>query len=182
MRKSLTTPVEYQKKVKNREFNKDMICQGLFSCNKSAKNCCEMAKKYRNKEQFANAYYERAAIHYRRKDILLSILEPKEIHVVFREREYFISDEYGKHMKTEEYDEYFLYYEIDTYGFHKPIFNPDDYPELKVIPIWDLKTKGYPYEKLLSAQFVKKLCDLVLSDDYNADDDLRPFLKKNKNF
>lgn len=64
---------------------------------------------------------------------------------------------------------YFLYYDIDSYGFHSPISEDSiiNYPSLSIVDIDDnFETYGKKIEDLLSMPFVKKVLDLIASKDY----------------
>ena len=72
------------------------------------------------------------------------------------------------HLGTKKYL-YFLYYEIGEYSFHFPISEKiaESNTELKIQEIDEnFKTQGSKIEGLLSMQFVKKVLELLQSEDY----------------
>ena len=72
------------------------------------------------------------------------------------------------HLGTKKYL-YFLYYEIGEYSFHSPISEKiaESNTELEIQEIDEnFKTHGSKIEGLLSMQFVKKVLELLQSEDY----------------
>ena len=68
-----------------------------------------------------------------------------------------------------EFDLYFLYYEIGEYSFHSAVSEKiaESNTELEIQEIDEnFKTHGSKIEGLLSMQFVKKVLELLQSEDY----------------
>lgn len=69
---------------------------------------------------------------------------------------------------------YFLYYEIGEYSFHSPITEKiaERKTNLEIQEIDEnFKTHGSKIEGLLSMQFVKKVLELLQSEDYTIVDE-----------
>ena len=76
------------------------------------------------------------------------------------------------HLGTKKYL-YFLYYEIGEYSFHSPVSEKiaESNRELEIQEIDEnFKTHGSKIEGLLSMQFVKKVLELLKSEDYTIVD------------
>lgn len=75
-----------------------------------------------------------------------------------------MSNEYGdvdfKDVYTNFYD-YYLYYQINEFGFHQPIISEIEYPELEIVQISNLETFGKDINDLVSMQFVKKTLETL---------------------
>ena len=144
-------------------------------------------------------YREKKAEYYSQKEKLLSICYPDCIHVetnykrtriydyepeyeAYPQNEVIYSGEYFDR-ETREYvyfddvmlkhEKFYLFYDFGKHSFHTPINKASDYPELQVIDIGNLITYGKSIDDLLSTQFVKKVLDLIESDDYTFLDTIR---------
>ena len=76
------------------------------------------------------------------------------------------------HLGTKKYL-YFLYYEIGEYSFHSPVSEKiaESNTELEIQEIDEnFKNHGSKNEGLLSMQFVKKVLELLQSEDYTIVD------------
>lgn len=133
--------------------------------------------------------------YYQQKEIMLSILKPVCIHrecVGYeRRRIYDYESDYVNYMgeyvwENSYYDReedrrvyfgdieladhpiyhYYLFYDVGSnHTFHTPIQSIEEY-NLEIKDIDNLKTTGYDTSNLLSNQFVKKVIDLISSNNY----------------
>jgi len=80
------TPEEYKQHLRNNIITMEMLEECLYSCNKRAKNCRDKARAYRRntKYDYSGKYTDMKEEHYKRKEILLSLLEPICIHKVVK--------------------------------------------------------------------------------------------------
>ena len=138
---------------------------------------------------------EKKEEYYQQKEIMLSILKPVCIHREFigyeRRRIYDYESEYESYMeeyvwKNFYYDEeeerrvyfgdieipnkpiynYYLFYDLGSNRtFHTPIKDIEAY-NLEIKDIDRLKTTGHDIADLLSNQFVKKVIDLISSNNF----------------
>ena len=102
----MRTPAMYTKNLKNHVITTQMLLDCLFSVNKRAKNYRDQERKYRHMryDYYDNEEKNRSKKeeYYRKKDLMLSIIEPVCIHrEVFerswRERIYDYDDEYWQY-------------------------------------------------------------------------------------
>ena len=102
----------------------------------------------------------------------------KKLMIFFGKNSYY---DYDKDMEIEFFDYhlgtkkylYFLYYEIGEYSFHSPVSEKiaESNTELEIQEIDEnFKTHGSKIEGLLSMQFVKKVLELLKSEDYTIVD------------
>lgn len=63
---------------------------------------------------------------------------------------------------------YYLFYDLKTHSFHTPIYDDEltKYSSLKVEDIGRLITFGDDIDELISAQFVKKVIELITTGTY----------------
>lgn len=63
----------------------------------------------------------------------------------------------------EKIESYYLYYPFENVSFHTPIDGShlENYPDLEVVEVGQIKTEGKEIKDLISLQFVKKLITLV---------------------
>ena len=138
---------------------------------------------------------EKKEEYYEQKEKMLSILKPVCIHRELvgyeRERIYDYEPDYDTYMgeyvwENSYYDEeedrrvyfgdielpdhpiyhYYLFYDIGSnHTFHTPIQSTEEY-DLEIKDIGHLETTGYEIADLLSNQFVKKVIDLITSNNY----------------
>lgn len=189
----MRTPAEYTKNIRNKIITEDMLGACAFSVNKRAKNYRDTERRTRN-IAWKDEAREKKEGFYKQKDFLLSIVSPDCIHSEeqrHKERVYDwepdfdeISPEDTVH-EGEYYDRdvhrvvefkdrfvtstvYYLYYQLGTYSFHRPIFEYEvsKYPELEVKDIGSLATFGKDANDLISMQFVKKVIELIRSGEY----------------
>jgi hypothetical protein len=170
--------------LKNGTITNEMLSLCLYSVNKRAKNYRDMARKYNN--YYGIEASDKKEEMYNYKSEMLQYIRPKCIHCIKsigRIRKYshekgfynipdndiiyqgsFLSNEYGnvdfKDVYTNFYD-YYLYYQIDEFGFHQPIINEIEYPELEIVQISNLETFGKDINDLVSMQFVKKTLETL---------------------
>lgn len=196
----MRTPIEFQNNMKEHRITEEMLELSLYSVNKRAKNCRNQIRKYRHSySQYASDYIEnyeeKMRTYYAQKEIMLSLLKPKCIHIVHRHHEYrnriyeydyeyksikdkdviyensYVDDMNGKvvHFKDvieeDDEDEYYLFYETSHYSFHQPIDDIDEFSNLESYEI-DLITDGRDIHELISHQFVKKIVELIQSKQY----------------
>ena len=160
----MRTPKEYTNYLKEHVITNEMLASCLFSVNKRAKNCRDQERAYRSKG-YGNRYWydkydteesyrQKKQEYYSMKELLLSIIQPKEIHVEFlgyeKVRVYDYEPDYEEHSEDfvyensywdDEYEEevyfgdyydedspkyhYYLFYELGSYSFHTPIERSD---------------------------------------------------------
>lgn len=200
----MKTPKEYSRLIKEGIITPQMLSDCLYSANKRAKNYRdkEMYQRDRGKynpywfDKFDNEkkYRDLKEEYYRKKDRMLSIVEPTCIHredQIEKVRYYDYEDYFyqinesekvvhsGEYFdrETGEYvqfvdlyektgDRYYLYYDLGYgHSFHKPIQSPDNY-QLPIVDIESLKTYGSNTDDLISAQFVDKVINLIESNQY----------------
>lgn len=72
----------------------------------------------------------------------------------------------------EEYfaEKYYLFYRTENYSYHRPIDKSliDQFSNLEIIEINDLKTYGKQITDLVSMQFVRQVMDVVKSGNYRV--------------
>ena len=145
--------------------------------------------KYHAKENYIVMKKE----YYGMKECMLKLFEPTCIHAEKNkiERIYDYEEKYSNIKETDalwygsyyDYDEdrevffidvllpdavrqYYLFYDLGRHTFHIPIAKVEDYPELEIIPVCQIKTKGSNIEDLVSVQFVRKVINLIESGNY----------------
>ena len=149
-----------------------------------------------DKYNYIEKYTVKKEEYYEYKEILLTLLKPKCIHFQkmgykrkriydyekeFKEinkekivwRNSFYNHEEEREVKfvdietSEEIFEYYLFYKTTNYSFHQPIQYEDlNKYDLELIEIKNLVTKGKYIQDLVSAQFVKKVIELIKSKEY----------------
>ena len=104
----MRTPAMYTKNLKNHVITTKMLLDCLFSVNKRAKNYRDQERKYRHMryDYYDNEEKNRSKKeeYYRKKDLMLSIIEPVCIHREVFERSW------GERIYDYD-DEYWQYYE-----------------------------------------------------------------------
>lgn len=189
----MKTPKEYNDNLKNKVITSEMLGTSLYSVNKRAKNCRDKKRNYRySYYDYGSKYEEQEQEYYRIKDQLLMLCKPACIHkqpITKRERIYSYEEEFYKLdesqviYENEYYDRdtheviefkdiyvteylYFLYYKVNEYSFHTPIYTIDSFKDLEIKEIEELVTFGRNTQDLLSVQFVKKVLALIESGEY----------------
>ena len=181
----MLTPKNYSKNLKSKIITEDMLSDCLYSANKRAKNMRDKKNEYRGTYDADNnfeKYSDLEATYYSYKDTLLSLVSPILIHEQTTEYTYreFYSDEYVMYPEEgEDFDYvtennylYFLYYEVGEHSFHTPLGKFDEkqkfiHKNLPILPISsNFYTHGANIDELISAQFVKKVIELVKSGDF----------------
>lgn len=144
----------------------------------------------RDKYHSVASYREKKNEYYEQKDKLLTLIQPTCIHLEETSRKRRIRDyeqEYrqfskkGKYINKDSYykyrtgevvcfvdiiepvKRYYLFYDMGKYSFHSPLEEEQLslYKHLEVKSIGQLKTKGKEIGELISAQFVKKVIELI---------------------
>jgi hypothetical protein len=144
--------------------------------------------KYNTEEKYRNKKDE----YYSQKEILLSVIRPDSVHVetqMHRQRVYDYQKEYTTYKSlynmvyensyldrdTDEevhfydiempVDKYYLFYDLGSHSFHKPIDEKqiEEYLDLKKIHIDSLNTYGEDIKELVSTQFVRKVIELIIT-------------------
>ena len=173
----------YRDKIK--EYKNGRSHQHLESNIEKAEE--EMGKYYQLKEEFLKVFTtnlihkqfigEKKKRVYSYEKKLWEIVERKNNDIFWKNSYY----DYDKDMEIEFFDYhlgtkkylYFLYYEIGEYSFHSPITEKiaESNTELEIQEIDEnFKTHGSKIEGLLSMQFVKKVLELLQSEDYTIVD------------
>ncbi|MBP3855404.1 MAG: hypothetical protein IK990_07340 [Ruminiclostridium sp.] len=155
----MKTSNEYNENIKNRIITPIMLAECIYSVNKRAKNYRDKIFEFdsikRNNphwtDKFGNVENWAAKMdeYYYMKEKMLSLLKPEFIH---------------RKIKT---GEYFFCYSICNYSFHSPIgdYSEDMYEKYEVIDV-NFSTEGKEVKSLVSVQLVKKVIDLINSNDY----------------
>lgn len=106
----MKTPKSYTQNLKNHTITTQMLVDCLFSVNKRAKNYRDQERKYRHGYDYygnEEKNREKKEEYYRKKDLMLSIVNPVCIHrEVFKrswERIYDYEDEYGMYRNDGEF-------------------------------------------------------------------------------
>ena len=173
----------YRDKIK--EYKNGRSHQHLESNIEKAEE--EMGKYYQLKEEFLKVFTtnlihkqfigEKKKRVYSYEKKLWEIVERKNNDIFWKNSYY----DYDKDMEIEFFDYrlgtkkylYFLYYEIGEYSFHSPVSEKiaESNTELEIQEIDEnFKTHGSKNEGLLSMQFVKKVLELLQSEDYTIVD------------
>lgn len=158
--------------LKRGEITLDMLGRACYSVNKRAKNMRDKEWEYRYRRDCFRDWYGRSPhdkydnigryreaknAYYEKKDILLSLVSPTCVH-----KEKIYNDRTGY---LERYN-YYLFYEVGDYTFHRPI-NEERLTEWSNLPISELKnfeTFGQEIQSLMSMQTVSKIIDLIKSN------------------
>ena len=173
----------YRDKIK--EYKNGRSHQHLESNIEKAEE--EMGKYYQLKEEFWKVFTtnlihkqfigEKKKRVYSYEKKLWEIVERKNNDIFWKNSYY----DYDKDMEIEFFDYhlgtkkylYFLYCEIGEYSFHSPVSEKiaESNTELEIQEIDEnFKTHGSKNEGLLSMQFVKKVLELLQSEDYTIVD------------
>ena len=173
----------YRDKIK--EYKNGRSHQHLESNIEKAEE--EMGKYYQLKEEFLKVFttnlIHKQFIGEKKKRVYSyeknyeKLLKEKNNDIFWKNSYY----DYDKDMEIEFFDYhlgtkkylYFLYYEIGEYSFHSPISEKiaESNTELEIQEIDEnFKTHGSKIEGLLSMQFVKKVLELLQSEDYTIVD------------
>ena len=173
----------YRDKIK--EYKNGRFHQHLESNIEKAEE--EMGKYYQLKEEFLKVFTpnlihkqfigeEKKRVYSYEKNYEKLLKE--KTNDIFWKNSYY---DYDKDMEIEFFDYhlgtkkylYFLYYEIGEYSFHSPVSEKiaESNTELEIQEIDEnFKTHGSKIEGLLSMQFVKKVLELLKSEDYTIVD------------
>lgn len=173
----------YRDKIK--EYKNGRSHQHLESNIEKAEE--EMGKYYQLKEEFLKVFtpnlIRKQFIGEKKKRVYsyeknYEKLLKEKTNDIFWKNSYY---DYDKDMEIEFFDYhlgtkkylYFLYYEIGEYSFHSPVSEKiaESNTELEIQEIDEnFKTHGSKIEGLLSMQFVKKVLELLKSEDYTIVD------------
>ena len=173
----------YRDKIK--EYKNGRSHQHLESNIEKAEE--EMGKYYQLKEEFLKVFtpnlLHKQFIGEKKKRVYsyeknYEKLLKEKTNDIFWKNSYY---DYDKDMEIEFFDYhlgtkkylYFLYYEIGEYSFHSPVSEKiaESNTELEIQEIDEnFKTHGSKNEGLLSMQFVKKVLELLQSEDYTIVD------------
>lgn len=173
----------YRDKIK--EYKNGRSHQHLESSIEKAEE--EMGKYYQLKEEFLKVFttnlIHKQFIGEKKKRVYsyeknYEKLLKEKTNDIFWKNSYY---DYDKDMEIEFFDYhlgtkkylYFLYYEIGEYSFHSPVSEKiaESNTELEIQEIDEnFKTHGSKIEGLLSMQFVKKVLELLQSEDYTIVD------------
>ena len=173
----------YRDKIK--EYKNGRSHQHLESNIEKAEE--EMGKYYQLKEEFLKVFttnlIHKQFIGEKKKRVYsyeknYEKLLKEKTNDIFWENSYY---DYDKDMEIEFFDYhlgtkkylYFLYCEIGEYSFHSPVSEKiaESNTELEIQEIDEnFKTHGSKIEGLLSMQFVKKVLELLQSEDYTIVD------------
>jgi hypothetical protein len=155
----MRTPKSYIDNLAKGIVTERMLCDVLFSYNKRAKNWRDKKRQYKhcysmNSLKWFNDALANEQKYYNYKSQLLHLLEPSCIHEEALENDY------------ECIYQYYLLFYVGDHSFHEPIQkeNLSDYPNLKVIRIEPLVTKGASGGKLLSTEFADKVREALLNN------------------
>lgn len=173
----------YRDKIK--EYKNGRSHQHLESNIEKAEE--EMGKYYQLKEEFLKVFtpnlIHKQFIGEKKKEYIVMKKTmrncwKKKLMIFFGKNSYY---DYDKDMEIEFFDYhlgtkkylYFLYYEIGEYSFHSPVSEKiaESNTELEIQEIDEnFKNHGSKIEGLLSMQFVKKVLELLKSEDYTIVD------------
>ena len=171
------------KLVENGIITEEVLWAVIYSVNKRAKNCRDKQNEYLDGKYQKHYYYRHDYIgvyknkkfyYYDMKEDFLSLLKPCEVHIVHH-------DDTGD-------TEYFLLYQTAYGSFHQPVELADiskfqftsrypkhrTYSAKKHLPhytprirtLYNFQTTGADIKSLTSAQFARKVRNLVLSGDF----------------
>lgn len=158
----MVTPRRFKENIQNGRITEEMLALALYSINKRAKNARDKRNQYKAELGFSRSQYiwnnireyeGKMQYYYELKDDMLSIVEPTCIH-----------ESEGRHGK-----EYFFYYEIGGYKFHKPVQDMAQIEknlEKNIVNIGELTTYGHTINDLLSVQFVESLHALIRKGNF----------------
>lgn len=190
----MKTPKAYQKMLACDQLTDELIGQVIYSINKRAKNYRDKAADYRHDrfDRYNNfqQYQDKKVDCYQMKDDLLDLYLPLAIHTSQydkRRRIYDYESDYQSQRKNSIYENrywdhdelrevkfidvlvsetvYYLYYEIGSYSFHRPLKKQElaTYSRLPLKLLEDnFKVHGEKIDKLLSLQFCKKVHDYLM--------------------
>ena len=194
----MKTPKLYNDLINEKKITNEIIAECVYYVNKRAKNYRDKIKEYKNgrSHQHLESNIEKAeeemGKYYQLKEEFLKVFTPNLLHKQFigekKKRVYSYEKNYEKllkektkdmeieffdyHLGTKKYL-YFLYCEIGEYSFHSPVSEKiaESNTELEIQEIDEnFKTHGSKNEGLLSMQFVKKVLELLQSEDYTIVD------------
>lgn len=156
----MRTPKAYIENLDKGIVTEEMLCDVLFSYNKRAKNWRDKKRQYKhsystNSYTWFNNALENEQKYYTYKSEILSLLTPECIHEEYLESDY------------EMIIQYYLFYVVGNHSFHHPIQKEDviNYPNLEVVRIEQLVTKGASANRLLSSQFADKVREMLLAGE-----------------
>lgn len=182
----MRTPKEYTTNLKNNIITAEMLADCIYSVNKRAKNYRDKADEYRKMryDTYNNEEKNRDKMKemYSYKEKFLELLTPVCVHekVIHKTHRVFYSDEYvydpiediDYHIEEYEIYEYFELYKVADKSFHKPLGKYSYREEFKTdLPIEeiDFTTFGQDITDLISLNFVKKVLELIESDNYTLE-------------
>ena len=156
----MRTPKEYIENLDKGIVTEQMLCDVLFSYNKRAKNWRDKKRQYKhsyatNSYAWFNNALENEQKYYNYKSEILSLLTPNCIHEEYLENDY------------EMIIQYYLFYVVGDHSFHSPIKKEEviNYPDLEIVRIEQLITKGASGNRLLSCQFADKVREMLLAGE-----------------
>ena len=179
----MKTNQNWVKLIENGIITEEMLWAVIYSVNKRAKNCRDKQNEYLDGKYKKHYYYRHDYIgvyknkkfyYYDMKEDFLRLLRPCEVHIV--------------HHDDTNYTEYFLLYQTAYGSFHQPVELSEiskvqftsrypkrrTYSAKKYLPnytprirsLYGFQTKGEDINKLVSAQFARKVHNLVLSGGF----------------
>ena len=156
----MRTPKSYIENLEKGIVTEQMLCDVLFSYNKRAKNWRDKKRQYKhsyspNSYAWFNAALANEQKYYAYKSEILHMLKPDCIH-----EEVYESD-------LDSIYNYYLFFVVGDHSFHEPIDKEemDNYPNLKVVRIENLVTKGASSVKLLSTAFADKVREALINNE-----------------
>lgn len=151
-------PKKYIENLENGIITESMLCDVLYSFNKMAKNWRDKKREYKdsyafNHPSWVNLAFKNEQMYYSYKTDILNTLTPSCIHQEIIEGEY------------ETIIHYYLFYKVSKKSFHNPIQKEDlvKYPNLEIIRIEQLLTKGVSKNRLLSFKFANDVRKALLN-------------------
>lgn len=156
----MRTPKSYIDNLEKGIVTEQMLCDVLFSYNKRAKNWRDKKRQYKhsyspNSYAWFNSALANEQKYYGYKSQILHLLTPDCIHEEVYENDF------------ESIYNYYLFFVVGDHSFHEPIDKEDlsNYPELQVVRIQNLVTKGASSAKLLSGAFADKVREALLNKE-----------------
>lgn len=183
----MKTNQNWVEQIENGIITEEMLWAVTYSVSKRAKNCRDKQREYLDGKYKKHYYYRHDYIgvyknkkfyYYDMKEDFLSLLKPCEVHIV--------------HHDDTNYTEYFLFYRTAYGSFHQPVELSDisgiqftthhpkrrTYSDRKYLPdytprrssyfreLHNFQTTGADINNLVSAQFARKVHNLVLSGGF----------------
>ena len=171
-----TTTKEEKKYLQNGEITCEMLAKAIYHFSKRAKLHRDNIRwqkhlmrnfHYSDKFNIIDTEKSKRDECYKKKDLLLSLLTPCEIHASVYTRPLY---EDGFYIGDEPVDVYYLCYRLNNkYTFHKPIKDQDisNYPDLKIKEISELFVSANANDEMnCSVWLANKIVALVSSGDF----------------